>query len=83
MPCIIHPSPSFAACAPRAGDFRMMSGQISTAHISTAQWKSATFSGYFTTRPSLHVNRTCRSDLPTPTFVLSHFTIYFRTSMCM
>jgi hypothetical protein len=39
------------ACAPSVGDFRMMSGQIST-----AQWKSVMFSGYLTTRPNLHVN---------------------------
>ena len=31
MSCIIHPSPSFGACTPRVGDFRIMSGQISIA----------------------------------------------------
>lgn len=45
------PLPFIGACAPNAGDFRIMAGQIST-----AQWKSVKFSGYLTTRPNLHVN---------------------------
>ena len=65
MSCVIHPSPSFGACAPDVGEFRVMSGQIST-----AQRKSVKFSGYLTTRANLHVNWTCRSNLPLSIFVV-------------
>ena len=45
-----------ATCAPNVGEFRMMSGQIST-----AQWQSVSFSGYLTTRPNLR--HTCELNM--------------------
>ena len=65
-----HPPPPFIrrmVCAPSVGDFRVMAGQIST-----AQWKSVMFSWYLTTRPNLHVHRTCRDNLAVPVSMFVH-----------
>ena len=66
------PLPFIGACAPNAGDFRIMAGQIST-----AQWKSVKFSGYLTTRPNLHANWTWRGDLTLPVLIYFLFCVSF------